>query len=102
MFASASTQGALLGSVAQAANGASTAIRLPPAASLSLAQLSAFGHAGSAGRTRLNPDAVAALAASCERKSGWRAMTAAIPLSMFRLCICHLTIPGLVDYCSTT
>jgi hypothetical protein len=92
MFASASMQGALLGSVAQAPNGDGAAIKLPPTASLSLAQLSALGHAASRGLTRLNPDAGAALAESRDIRSDCKAMIAAIPLSMVRLCISRLTL----------
>jgi len=81
-----------LGSVAQAPNGAGAAIRLPPTASFNLAQLAALGQAASPGRTRL--EAAAALAATRNRKSGCRATTAAIPLSMSLLSISHLCSTG--------
>src|SRR6266566_1619823 len=98
MLRRASAQGALSGSAAQAPNGDCTAIKLPPTASFSLTQLAALGHAASPGRTRLNADVVAPLAAN--RARGWdcRAMIAAIPLSMFRLRIPHLHVPGVVLY----
>src|SRR5579872_1812383 len=87
MLPTASAQVAPSGSAAQAPKGGGAAIRLPPTASLSLAQLSELGHAASLGRTRVTLGAATALVANRDRKSGCRAMAAAIPLIKFRLCI---------------
>jgi hypothetical protein len=46
---------------------------LPPTAPFNLAHLAALGQAASPGRTRLDADAAAALAATRNRKSGCRA-----------------------------
>ena len=54
------------------------------------------GHAASPGRTRLNGDA-APRWPRLREEMDWRAMMAAIPLSMVRLCISHLTFHRLVD-----